>query len=119
MVSPRLGLLVALLMTVENFAESGATAAEMVPSEAGTAYILWQTVWPGLLSVIGAPLGVLLAGISPTLLALTLALAAGIMLFTVGEVWSDGHKLAGPTWPSIGLLAGVLLALAMAGGGPG
>jgi ZIP family zinc transporter len=118
-VAPHLGLLIALLMTIENFAESGAIAAELVPTRASTGQIYWETVWPGLLSVIGAPLGVLFARISPSLLAFTLAFAAGIMLVITGEVWSDGRKLAGPSWSSLGILVGVLLALATSGTGPG
>jgi ZIP family zinc transporter len=118
-VSPHLGLLIALLMTVENFAESGAIAAELVPTRASAGQIYGETIWPGLLSVIGAPIGVLLAGISPTLLALTLALAAGIMLVITGDVWGDGRRLAGPNWSSIGVLLGVLLAVATAVTGSG
>ena len=31
-------------MTIESFAESGVIAAELVPSDAGTAYVLWETI---------------------------------------------------------------------------
>ena len=114
-IAPHLGLLIALLMTVENFAESGAIAAELIPLRATTGQIYWETVWPGLLSVIGVPIGVLLAGISSTLLAPTLALAAGIMLVITVEVWSDGRRMAGANWSTIGVLVGVLLALGTSG----
>lgn len=118
-VSPHLGLLIALLMTIENFVESGAIAAELVPTRATAGQIYWQTIWPGLLSVIGAPLGVFLTGLSSTFLSLTLALAAGIMLVITGEIWSDGQRLAGSQWSSLGLLIGVLLALATLASGRG
>ncbi len=118
-ISPHLSLLIALLMTVENFAEAGAIASVLLVEGASASRLLWETTWPGLLSVIGAPLGVVLASISPVVLAFTLALAAGIMLFIAGDVWGDSQREAGPAWSAIGLLAGVLLALATSGTGPG
>jgi len=110
-VSPNLSLLVALLMTGETFAESGAIADELIETKVSAARIFALTMWPSILSMIGAPIGVILADISPVLLGVTLSLAAGIMLFITGEVWSDSRKDAGVAWSSIGLLVGVVLAV--------
>ncbi len=110
-ISPALSLLVAAVMTAETFAESGAIAGELIGKEARPAIIYGLTMWPSIFSLIGGVLGVILAGLSPTILALTLALAAGIMLFITGEVWTDGRQEAGASWSSVGLLVGVLLAL--------
>jgi ZIP family zinc transporter len=110
-VSPNLSLLVALLMTGETFAESGAIADELIETKVSATRIFALTMWPSILSMIGAPIGVILADISPVLLGVTLSLAAGIMLFITGEVWSDSRKDAGVAWSSIGLLVGVLLAV--------
>ena len=73
--------------------------------------IFAYTMWPRVLSMVGAPLGVVPAGISPMILALTLGLAAGIMLFITGEMWNDSRRDAGIACSSIGLLVGVVLAL--------
>ena len=110
-ISPTLSLLVAALMTIETFTESSSIAGELIQTKAIKSRILAFTMWPSILSMIGAPLGVILAGISPVILALTLGFAAGIMLFIAGEVWSDGREDAGVAWSSLGLLVGVLLAL--------
>ncbi len=110
-ISPALSLLVAIVMMVETFAESTAIAGELMGEKASAAKMYGLTMWPSIFSLVGGILGVILAGISPVVLAFTLALAGGIMLFISGEVWSDGRKDAGAQWSSIGLLVGVLLAL--------
>jgi ZIP family zinc transporter len=117
-ISPRLSLLVALVMIIENFAESGAIASELLLGGASAGSLIWETTWPGLLSTIGAPLGVIVAGISPEFLAFTLSLAVGIMLFIGGDVWGDSRDDAGVVWSSAGLLVGVLLAMVTAQTGP-
>ncbi len=110
-ISPGLSLLVAIVMMVETFAESGAIVGELMRGDASVAQIYGLTMWPSIFSLIGGILGVILAGISPVVLAFTLALAGGIMLFITGEIWADGREEAGPQWSSVGLLVGVLLAL--------
>jgi ZIP family zinc transporter len=117
-VSPVLSLLIALVLAVEELAESNAIAAELSQSKVSNAYLFWQTCWPSLFGVIGAPLGVLLAGISPLVLAFALSGAAGIMLFISGEIWGDSREDAGVAFSSIGMLAGVLLALFTSSIGP-
>jgi zinc transporter, ZIP family len=110
-ISPSLSLLVTLLMTVETFAESGSITGELIQGKASPSRIYGLTMWPSVLSMIGAPIGVILAGISPVFLALTLGLAAGVMLFITGEVWGDSREDAGISWSSIGLLVGLVLAM--------
>ena len=89
---------------------SGITG-ELIAGKASRGRIYATTMWPSIFSMIGAPIGVVLAGVSPTFFALTLGLAAGLMLFIIGEVWTDGRKDAGVAWSSLGLLMGVVLAL--------
>ncbi len=110
-ISPALSLLVAVVMMAETFAESGAIAGELVDKNASAARIYGLTMWPSIFSLFGGILGVVLAGISPIILALTLALAAGIMLFITGEIWGDSRRKAGSKWSSVGLAVGVVLAL--------
>ncbi len=45
------------------------------------------------------------------LLSLTLGIAAGLMLFIIGEIWTDSRSDSGVVWSSFGLLLGVVLAL--------
>ena len=68
-------------------------------------------MWPSIFSMIGAPIGVILASISPTFFSLTLGIAAGLMLFIIGEIWTDSRMDSGVVWSSFGLLLGVVLAL--------
>lgn len=110
-ISPDLSLLVALLMIGETFAESGSIAGELVQAWAKNGRIFALTMLPCVFSGVGAPIGVVLAGSSPVLLTLTLSLAVGVMLFIIGEVWSDSRRDAGVMWSSVGLLIGVVLAL--------
>ncbi len=109
--APGLSLLVALVMTVETFAESQAIIGELLREKASTPKLYAMTMWPSVFSLLGGGLGAILAGISPTLLALALALASGIMFFITGEIWADGRHDAGSKWSSVGLLVGLLLAL--------
>jgi zinc transporter ZupT len=96
---------------VEMFAESEAIAGELMGKNTSAAEMYGLMMWPSIFSLIGGILGVILAGISPVVLALTLAIAAGIILFISGEVWADGREEAGPNWSSVGLVVAVLLAL--------
>ncbi len=109
--APGLSLLVALVMTVETFAESQAIIGELLREKASTPKLYAMTMWPSVFSLLGGGLGAILAGISPTLLAFALALASGIMFFITGEIWADGRHDAGSKWSSVGLLVGLLLAL--------
>jgi zinc transporter, ZIP family len=106
-----LGLLIALAIGLHNIPEGMATAAPLVMAGEGNRRIVLINLLVSLFTPLGTLLGLLLVHISPGLIAVLLALAAGAMTYiSLGELIPETRRMD-PFAGGLGLAGGFLLIL--------
>ena len=109
--SPSLGFGLALIIAIHNVPEGLALAMPFnAAGRRGTG--LWISVVTGLAMGLGGFIGGLVGNVSPLLLGISLAFAAGAMLYIVcDELIPDAYDTSPDHSPIIGIVAGVVLGL--------
>jgi len=109
--SAGLGGAIALALALHNVPEGMATAAPLLMGGMGKARVLGLTTMAGLMTPLGSLLGILLINISPAFISISLALAAGAMIYIVSdELIPQSHRYHSHL-ANAGLLAGFLLGI--------
>lgn len=109
--SPRLGAAIALALALHNVPEGMATGAPLLMGGMDRLRIVGLTTLAGLMTPVGTLLGLLLINISPALISVFLAVAAGAMVYIVSdELIPESHRYHSHL-ANVGLLAGFLLGL--------
>lgn len=111
--SQGLGAAIAVALAVHNVPEGMATAAPLLNGGVGRLKVMGLTTLAGLMTPVGTGLGLLLVNISPAFVSISLAVAAGAMVYIVSdELIPESHKFHSHL-ANAGLLAGFLLGLAI------
>ncbi len=109
-----LGWTIALVIALQNIPEGIAMATPMNIAEVSRGQTLFSTVLAGLPMGVGALLGALVGGISPGILAISLGLAAGAMLFiTCDDLIPESQRLAVGHSGILGIVFGVVIGVVM------
>ncbi len=104
-----LGVTIALALAIHNVPEGMATATPLLSGGVSKGKVFMLTLFAGLMTPVGTALGFLLFNISQNFVAISLSLAAGAMIYIVGdELIPQSHKSHSHT-ANLGLLAGFLL----------
>jgi len=104
--------MLALMIAIHNIPEGMAIAAPLIAGGMNRWKAFLITVVEGIPSVLGAVVGVLVGGISSTALALSLAIAAGAMLYVVfGEMLPQSVVMSRSRVPTVVLLGGIVVGL--------
>ena len=110
--STELGLTLTILIALHNIPEGMAVAVPLKYGGYKSGRILAITAIAGAPMGVGALLGVLIGGISPALLGISLGFAAGAMLYIVcDELIPDAYISAGAHLSIAGIFAGVILGI--------
>jgi ZIP family zinc transporter len=105
-----LGLGVALIIALHNIPEGMAMAVPLRAGGMGRGSVVLSTMLAGLPLGVGAFLGAWVGQVSPTVLSVCLGFAAGAMMYVVSdELIPEAHFCARGEYPTIGLVAGILL----------
>ncbi|WP_353894217.1 ZIP family metal transporter [Proteinivorax hydrogeniformans] len=106
-----LGFTIALALAIHNIPEGMATAVPLIKGGVSKGKVFILTLFAGLMTPVGTALGFLIFNISQDFVAVSLSLAAGAMIYIVGdELIPQSHKQHSHT-ANLGLLAGFLLGL--------
>lgn len=106
-----LGLIIALAIGLHNIPEGMATATPLVMSGVRPSRILLLNGAVSLFTPAGALLGLALLNISPHVVALLLAVAAGAMAFIVGHELLPESRRRHPNYSTLGALLGFIFIL--------
>lgn len=107
-----LGLGVALLIALHNIPEGMAMAVPLRAGEMSAANVILSTGLAGLPVGLGALVGAWFGQVSPAVLSVCLGFAAGAMMYVVSdELIPEAHFCARGEYPTIGLVAGVVLGI--------
>ncbi len=105
-----LGFLITLAIGLHNIPEGMATAAPLVMGGKSLRAILLTNLFISLFTPAGAALGLIIMHLTPGLVCLMLALAAGAMIFIVkNELWPEAHRR--PQYGCLGFACGAILIL--------
>ncbi|MGI6344021.1 MAG: ZIP family metal transporter [Bacillota bacterium] len=108
-----LGSMIALGLALHNIPEGMVTAAPLFLAGVNRWTIILITTAAGLVTPIGTAVGYLLVGINPAFLAVALGVAAGAMIYIVGdELIPESHQYHSHA-ANLGLLAGFILVFVM------
>ena len=108
-----LGLRIAILMFLHNIPEGMAVAGPLAAIGKKRSYIVSIAALTGVPSVIGALIGSAV-GVSPTILAVSMAFAAGAMLFvTFDELVPGACELCEGHAGTLGAVAGIIASIAI------
>lgn len=106
----RIGLRVALMIMLHNIPEGIAVAAPLKVLRKSSSSIIRAASLAGTPTLIGGLIGMLIGGVSPTVLAASISFAAGSMLFiTFDELIPDCQALAEKHSGTLGAVAGVVV----------
>jgi ZIP family zinc transporter len=109
-----LGIKMSIIIAIHDIPEGMAVAAPLMVTNVKPGRILFYVLITALPTVLGAWIGIFTAGISKNALAICLAVASGIMLYTVcGELLPESSKVWSGTTTTLGSLIGILLGLFM------
>ncbi|ACB83635.1 ZIP family metal transporter [Natranaerobius thermophilus] len=107
--SPELGLYIAIAIGLHNIPEGMATAGPLRAGGLRWIKVFLLTLFAGLMTPLGAALGLIIFNISPVLVAGGLAFAAGAMVYIVSdELIPQSHNLHSHI-ANAGLIIGLLL----------
>lgn len=108
-VATGLGFTVLLAMAVHNLPEGMAVAGPLRLSGLNSWRIIWFSLGVSLVTPLGASLGLVVAGLPSGLVAMTLALAGGAMVFVVYRELFPATLRLQPFWAWLGFVSGLLL----------
>lgn len=111
--SPELGLSIALAIGLHNVPEGLAVAGPLKAGGLSNFNILLFTLGAGLMTPVGTAIGLLIFGISETLIAGSLAFAAGAMIYIVNDELIPQANGMHSHAANAGLIAGLLIGFAM------
>jgi len=104
-----LGITIAIMIALHNIPEGMAVAAPFISGGVSKPKTVMLTFLTGATTVVGAVIGVLIAGISYTTLALSFAIAGGAMLYVVfGEILPQSIVTNKDRVPAVFALVGVI-----------
>ncbi len=107
--SPELGLAIAVAIGLHNIPEGLAVAGPLKAGGLSNLKVLLFTLGAGLMTPVGAAVGLILFGISEVLIGGALAFAAGAMIYIVqDELIPQSNKMDSHS-ANIGFIAGLLL----------
>ena len=110
-VSAQLGINTALTIGIHNIAEGLSVAMPLCLGRMGNIRIVFVTTMTGLATLLGAYLGLLLVSVSPTFISLSLAFAAGAMIYiSSDELIPHSHRVHSDA-SNIGIILGIILAV--------
>lgn len=110
-VSIELGVYTALTIGIHNIAEGLSVAMPLCMGKMGNIRIIFITTMTGLATLAGAFLGLLLVTVSPAFISLSLAFAAGAMIYiSSDELIPHSHHVHSNA-SNIGIILGITLAL--------
>jgi zinc transporter, ZIP family len=113
--SPELGLTIAIAIGLHNVPEGMATAGPLKAGGLTGGKVLLLTTIAGIMTPLGALLGVIAFGISESLVAMGMALAAGAMVYiSSDELIPQSHKYHSHM-ANFGILGGFLIGFALSG----
>ena len=111
--SPELGLAIAVAIALHNIPEGLAIAGPLKSGGVTTGKLLLFTFLAGLMTPLGAAIGLLIFNISPIFVGGSLAFAAGAMVYIVNdELIPQGHKMHSHL-SNAGIIAGLLIAFGL------
>lgn len=103
------GLGVAILIALQNIPEGIAMAVPLKAGNVSPRNAILAAVGSGLPMGLGAALGILVGSVSPVGLAISLASAAGAMMYIVSdELIPEAHRLGVHPYPTTGLVVGII-----------
>lgn len=111
--SPELGLAIALAIGLHNIPEGLAVAGPLKAGGVSNLKVLLFTLGAGLMTPVGTAIGLLVFGISQTLIAGSLAFAAGAMIYIVNDELIPQANGMHSHAANAGLIAGLLIGFAM------
>lgn len=111
--SPELGLIIAVAIGLHNVPEGLAIAGPLKAGGLNNAKILLFTLAAGLMTPIGAAIGLLFFTISPLFIGGSLAFAAGAMIYIVNDELIPQANSMNSHLANAGLIAGLLLGFAL------
>lgn len=111
-----LGISIAIVIALQNLPEGLAVATTLSLGRMRIRNVLMLTALSGVPMGLGAFIGAYLGYISPIALSISLALAAGAMLYiTFDELVPDAHNLAKGHWATLGIVSGMILGVLVTG----
>ena len=111
--SAGMGAAIALALALHNIPEGMATAAPLLAGGKGRLQVAGLTALAGLMTPVGAAIGLALINLSSGFIAVALAIAAGAMVYIVSdELIPESHRHHSHL-ANAGLLAGFLLGLVL------
>ena len=103
-------LLLALAISLHNIPEGMAVSVPLISGGAKKGSAILITASTGIATVVGAVIGFSIGSIAPTVLAVTLGLAAGSMLYvSTAELLPEAISACHPKLASLTLLVGILV----------
>jgi ZIP family zinc transporter len=107
---PGLGLVIAAALIVHKLPEGIAIATPLVALGRAKSFVLRVTITRGLALLVGALLGLFVAGTSPLFLSVMLGIAGGAMLYiSIDEMLHNSHQCGHPQVARWGMIAGMLV----------
>ena len=107
-----LGITLAIIIGLHNIPEGMAVSAPLIAGGLSKAKAVLLTLMIGTTTAIGAVAGVLIGGISDTMLALSFAIAGGAMLYVVlGEILPQSIVTSKDRIPTMFALVGVVIGM--------
>ncbi len=113
--SPELGLYIAIAIGLHNIPEGMATAGPLRSGGLGVATVLLMTVFAGLMTPLGALIGLIFFGISETFIGIGLALAAGAMVYIASDELIPQSHGYHSHMANFGILGGFLIGFILTG----
>ena len=111
-VSNQLGLSLAIAIAIHDFPEGISMAVPMSKGGWGKTRVIILTAISGIATGLGALIGALIGTISKTLIGISLAFAAGTMLYiTSCELIPESNKLYKGRFASLGNMLGIILGI--------
>lgn len=111
--SPELGLAIAVAIALHNIPEGLAIAGPLKSGGVTAGKLFLFTFLAGLMTPLGAGIGLLIFNVSPVLVGGSLAFAAGAMVYIVNdELIPQGHRMNSHL-SNGGIIAGLLVAFAL------
>lgn len=111
--SPSLGIMIAVAIGLHNVPEGLAIAGPLKAGGLNNAKILLFTLVAGLMTPVGAAIGLLFFTISPVFIGGSLAFAAGAMIYIVNDELIPQANSMNSHLGNAGLIAGLLLGFAL------
>ena len=113
--SPELGLYIAVAIGLHNIPEGMATAGPLRSGGLGAAQVLLMTVFAGLMTPLGALIGLIFFGISEAFIGIGLGLAAGAMVYIASDELIPQSHGYHSHMANFGILGGFLIGFILTG----